>query len=75
MTQSMITVRCDVHDEHSTVTVPSYELAEAVAPWFPEAPAEVVAALDELQDAVNRDDPRQYELAPFLGLFIERGRS
>ena len=39
-----------------TVTVDKDDVAEAIRPWYPEAPTEVTEAIDELQTALNRGE-------------------
>ena len=54
-----------------TVIVHVQDVADTIRPWYPEAPAEVVQAIDDLQTAIDRDDHTQHGLAEFLsiGLF------
>ena len=39
-----------------TVTVDTHDVADAIRPWYPEAPAEVVEWIDTLQTALDRGD-------------------
>jgi hypothetical protein len=48
------------------------EIADTIRPWYPEAPAEVLAAVDDLQAAILAGHPRQYDQAVFLALTVEQ---
>lgn len=54
-----------------SVTVEAAQIAEAIAPWFPEAPAEVAAAIEDLEARARRS---QYtgDVAAYLGVTILR---
>lgn len=54
-----------------TVTVESYDVADTIRPWYPEAPAEVTEAIDALQVALNRGEYTG-DLEAYLGITITR---
>ena len=51
----MITITDQVGDG-GTVTVEKDDAAEAIRPWYPDAPTEVTEAIANLQAALDRDD-------------------
>ena len=51
----MITIT-DMVGDSGTVTVDKDDAAEAIRPWYPEAPAEVTEAIDNLQAALIRHE-------------------
>lgn len=61
----------DTTGNSGSVTVESYDVADAIRGWYLEAPAEVEQAIADLQAAINRDDHAQHELAEFLALTVE----
>jgi hypothetical protein len=65
---SLITVT-DTAGTSGSATIESFDLADTIRPWYPEAPAEVLAAVDELQDAVN-SGVDQEGLTAYLALSI-----
>ena len=68
----MITITDKVGTSGS-VTVDEDDAAEAIRPWYPEAPAEVTEAIEHLGIAlVRRDDRAVYELEAYLGIEIVR---
>ena len=52
------------------ITVPTYDVADAVIGWYPEAPAEIVQACDALQHAIETNSPERDALARFLDLRV-----
>lgn len=66
----MITVT-DIAGTSGTVTVEAYDLAAAITPWYPEAPAEVTDAIAGLQDAINRGEDTG-ALSEFLAITVEQ---
>lgn len=44
----------DTAGTSGAVTVEAYDVADAIRPWYPEAPSEVADAIDELQDRLLR---------------------
>jgi hypothetical protein len=46
------------------------DVADTIRPWYPEAPADVAKAIDDLQVAINRGDPAQHGLAEFLAVSV-----
>lgn len=64
-----------VSDDNSDAVacIPSWDFAETVTPWFPEAPEEVIEAIGDLQTTLNRGDGPVDELARYLGLTIDYG--
>lgn len=47
-----------ITDEAGTsgeVVVQAHQVAEALRPWYPDAPAEVYEQVQQLQDALSRD--------------------
>lgn len=65
----MITITDEVGDS-GTVTVDKDNAAEAIRPWYPEAPAEVTKAINDLQTALDRGGDDRHELEAFLGIKI-----
>jgi hypothetical protein len=63
-----ITITDEVGDS-GTVTVDKGDAAEAIRPWYPEAPADVTKAIDDLQAALNRHEST-YGLEEALGVKI-----
>lgn len=64
----------DLLADHRATCHPS-ELEETITPWFPEAPREVLAVIDELADAVLNPRwaiPNSEELCAYLGIRIDR---
>ncbi|MGL5911446.1 MAG: hypothetical protein ACRCZP_15715 [Phycicoccus sp.] len=52
-------------------TVAAHDVVDTIGPWFPEAPAEITSAIDDLADALARhEDPTA--LADFLALIVVR---
>lgn len=62
----------DTAGTSGTITVDSHDLAETITPWYPEAPAEVYTAIDDLQAAILRGDHTQHDLATYLALEIQQ---
>jgi hypothetical protein len=60
----------DTAGTSGTSIVDSYDVADTIRDWYPDAPAEVTQAIDDLQDAITRYDSVQYDLAQYLGLAI-----
>lgn len=56
-----ITITDRIKDER--VTVDSAEAAGAIRGWFPDAPEDVTAVLDELQQKLRRHEPTEDEEA------------
>lgn len=54
----------------ATATVETFDVAETVLGWNPDAPADVATAAQDLQDAIRASDHRQHELAEFLAIRI-----
>lgn len=50
--------------------IPTYDVADAVRSWYPEAPAEIVQACDALQHAIETNSPERDALARFLDLRV-----
>jgi hypothetical protein len=50
----MITITDEVGTSGTITVEDKHDVAEAIRPWYPEAPAEVHAAIDNLQDALFR---------------------
>jgi hypothetical protein len=55
-----------------TVVADAHQIADTIRPWYPDAPAEVLAAVDDLEAAILADHPRAYDLAVFLALTVEK---
>jgi hypothetical protein len=61
----------DTAGTSGSVVVADHDVAEAITPWYPEAPAEVYDVIAKLQDAINRHgDVGGW--ATYLGVEIER---
>ena len=54
-----------------TVTVDKDDAGEAIRPWYPEAPAEVTEAIENLQIALTRGEYTG-DLETYLGIEIVR---
>ena len=50
--------------------IPTYDIAEVVRSWYPEAPAEIVQACDALQYAIETNWSERDALARFLNLRV-----
>lgn len=59
--------------EGRSATVDRSEVADTIRPWFPEAPPEVVAAIDDLQVRLNRHEYLD-GLDEYLALRVETAR-
>ena len=55
---------------NGTITVDSFDVADALRGWFAADEAEVQQAVTDLQAAIERRDPVQWELAEYLGISI-----
>jgi hypothetical protein len=65
----MITVT-DIHTgAHATINV--YAFTETVTPWFPDAPAEVLEGIADVQGQLNRNEFIARSAVDSLGLEIE----
>ena len=53
-----------------TMTVESFDVADAIRDWLAAAETDVLKAMDDLQAAIERRDPVQWELAAYLGISI-----
>jgi len=53
-----------------TMTVESFDVADALRDWLAAAETDVLKAMDDLQAAIERRDPVQWELAAYLGISI-----
>lgn len=53
----------------ATATVETYEVAETIAAWYPEAPAETIAAIADLETALLRGTPTD-DLEAFLSVSV-----
>lgn len=58
------------HISGQTVTCATCDVAEAISPWYPQAPAEVTGAVQRLEDAL-RAGTDLGDLAEFLDVSIE----
>lgn len=65
----MITVR-DIHTD-KIATIDAHDFADTVAPWFPEAPADVLDVIAEVQDQLNRGQFFEGSALGSLGLDIQ----
>lgn len=61
----------DMVATYGSVTVAPGDVTESITRWYPEAPDEIVEAIDALQNALMRGR-RTTELEAYLGLSIER---
>jgi hypothetical protein len=68
MTNRTVTIT----DENApnVATVAAFDIAETIAPWFPEAPIAVIDAVHELEHAVLAGD-YYGELAAYLGVKVQ----
>lgn len=66
----MLTIT-DTVGTSGSVTVEAYDVAEAITPWYPEAPAEVHAVIANLQEAINAGGDES-GWATYLGITVER---
>jgi hypothetical protein len=64
----MITVT-DIHT-NQTATLDRSDFADIVTPWFPEAPAEILDAIAEVQTQLNRGEFIAGSAIDSLGLEI-----
>ena len=55
----------------TAVVAGARDIADTIRPWYPDAPAEVLAAVDDLEAAILADHPRQYDVAAFLALTVD----
>jgi len=55
-----------------SITTETYNVADAIRPWFPEAPADVTEAISELQTALDRDGTGAdlADLEAYLGITV-----
>lgn len=60
----------DTTGTSGTVTVEAHAVADAIAPWYPEAPAEVAEVIGRLQDAINHGEDES-GWATYLGITVE----
>lgn len=68
----MRTVRVtDTVGTSGSVTVDRDDVAESIMPWYPEAPSEVIYAIEGLQGALNQHEYTG-ELEEYLGIRIEK---
>jgi hypothetical protein len=65
---SMITVTDTITGR--SVTVERYEVADAITPWYPDAPADVTTAIADLQDGITRGEYLG-DLVEFLSIEVE----
>lgn len=61
----------DTAGTSGATTVEAHDIAETIRPWYPEAPAEVVAAVDDLERAVLRGEDAG-ALTEYLGVTVEQ---
>jgi hypothetical protein len=66
MTQIEITDRVGTS---GTVIVAAHDIAETIRPWYSEAPADVLDAIEELQAKILRGEDATAE-AEFLGVLV-----
>lgn len=64
----------DTCGDSGTVTVDTHDVADAIRPWYPDAPAEVVEWIDTLQTALDRGDYTG-DMESALGISIEYATS
>lgn len=50
----MLLTITDEAGDSGSVTVDKHEVAKAITPWYPDAPAEVTETIAELQSALDR---------------------
>jgi hypothetical protein len=64
--------RVSIVDQNAphVATVDADDIAETITPWFPQAPAEVLDAIEQLQAAVLAGEYHG-ELAAYLGLVVQ----
>lgn len=66
----MLTITDEITGE--TTTVDKYDtVGDRLRPWYPEAPAEVYGAIDDLDNAIARGEPTG-ALEAYLAIRIER---
>lgn len=62
----------DTTGDSGAVTVASYDIADTLTSWYPEAPAEVLEQVQELQDVIARGGDYG-PVATYLGVTVEQG--
>lgn len=67
----MLTIT-DTIGTSGSITVEPHAVAEAIRPWYPEAPDEVYEVIEQLQDAIDRGRQDTGEWETDLGIQINR---